>query len=285
MTQVSAPVAVITGASSGIGLAAAQGLAQQGWRIIGVGRNPQRCEAAQASIAAAGAAGVDMLQADISLMAQARRVADEIARLTDRVQVLINNAGGMASDRLVTSEGLGENFAANHLGPFLLTNLLLPLLRHTASDAAPGDVRIINTSSDASEMIPGLPWDDLQSLGNYSPGAAYCNSKLANVMFARALAQRLASDGIAAFAVHPGTVDSNFISHVDDNTRAYIETLEMISPAQAAQALVWLATADAAAKHSGQYFHGREEHAPNPLVEDEAAVNRLWEESAKLAGC
>ena len=112
MTQTTPPVAVITGASSGIGLATAAGLAARGWRIIAVGRNPQRCEAAAAAIADAGAAGVEMIQADISLMSEARRVAAEIAGLTDRIQVLVNNAGGMATEKVVTAEGLEQNFAA-----------------------------------------------------------------------------------------------------------------------------------------------------------------------------
>lgn len=278
-------VAVVTGASSGLGRATAVALAAAGWRIIALGRNWQRsAEAEEAIRAAGGGASVHMIVANLALMADVRRAAGEIEKLTDHVDVLVNNAGGMAREKVVTAEGLEENFAGNHLGPFLLTNLLLPLLRLAAADAPPGSVRIINTSSDASEMIGGLPWDDLQVRDNFTPGAAYCNSKLANVMFARALAQRLAGDGIVAHAVHPGTIESNFISHVGESTRAYMETLAMISPEEAAEALVWLVTAEAAGESSGQYFHGREQVAPNPMVEDDAAVERLWDESEKLVG-
>ncbi len=282
MTQTTAPVAVITGASSGIGLAAAQGLAQQGWRIIGVGRNRERCESARSTIAEAGAAGVDMIQADLSLMAEVRRVADQIAHLTERVQVLINNAGGMPSERVITSEGLGQNFAANHLGPFLLTSLLLPLLRRCAAEAGPGVVRILNTSSDASEMIEDMPWDDLQSIDNFTPGGAYCSAKLANVMFARGLAKRLAADGIVAHAMHPGAVDSNFISYVPDSAREYMQTLDLRPPEEGADTLVWLATADEPGRESGGYYYQRKMRPPNPVVEDEAAVERLWRESEAL---
>src|SRR5690625_6882674 len=102
-----------------------------------------------------------MIVADLALMADAARVADEVARVTDRVDVLINNAGGMATEKVITTEGLEENFAGNHLGPFLLTNRLLPLLRRAAAD---GPVRIINTASDASEMIHGLNLDELEDL-------------------------------------------------------------------------------------------------------------------------
>ncbi len=282
MTQAAAPVAVITGASSGIGLAAAQGLAQRGWRIIAVGRNPGRCESARAVIAAAGAAGVDMIQADISLMAEARRVAAEIVELTDRVQVLINNAGGMATERVVTREGLGQNFAANHLGPFLLTLELLPLLRRCAAETAPGVVRILHTSSDASEMIPDMPWDDLQSLDNFSPGGAYCSGKLANVLFARGLATHLAADGIVAHAMHPGAVDSNFINHAPESSREYMRTLDMRPPEEGADTLVWLATAEEPGRESGGYYYQRKPRKPNPVVEDQAAVERLWRESEAL---
>ncbi|MCK9564393.1 MAG: hypothetical protein M0R02_16905, partial [Bacteroidales bacterium] len=166
--------------------------------------------------------------------------------------------------------------------PFLLTKRLLPLLRRAASEAPAGSVRIINTSSDASEFIPGLPWDDLQVLDRYDPGAAYCNAKLANVLFARGLARRLAGDGIVAHSMHPGTVDSNFISHAGEKTQAYIRTLESISPQQGAETLIWLATADEPGNSSGGYYYLCKPRTPNPIVDDEASVDRLWTESEKL---
>lgn len=276
-------VAVVTGASSGIGKEAAKALAAQGWRVIGVGRDPTRSAAAEAEIrAASSGARADMLQADLSLMADAARAAREIAALTPRVDVLLNNAGGMAKEKVITAEGFEGNFAGNHLGPFLLTDRLLPLLRRAAADAPRGGVRIINTSSDASEMIPGLPWDDLEMHDGYVPGRAYCNGKLANVLFARGLAKRLADDGIVAHAVHPGSIASNFASHADERTQAYMATLTLVTPEKGAEALVWLATADEPGRSSGGYYHQQELHAPNPIAEDEAAVERLWSESEKL---
>lgn len=276
-------VAVVTGASSGIGLSAAKALAAQGWRVIAVGRDAQRSAAAavQLGAAASGPAPV-MLRADLSLMADAARTAAKIAGLTDRVDVLLNNAGGMAKEKVITSEGFEQNFAGNHLGPFLLTTRLLPLLRRAAADAPKGSVRIINISSDASEMIPGLDFDDLQGLAAYNPGAAYCRGKLANVLFARALADRLAADGVVAHALHPGTVDSNFISHAGEQTQAYMRTLTMMSSDEAADALVWLATGEEPGRTSGGYFHQRQPHAANPQADDPAAVERLWAESEKL---
>jgi len=276
-------VAVVTGASSGIGKETAKALAAQGWRVIAVGRDPGRSAAAETEIRAASNGGrVDMIRADLALMAEAARTASDITGLTDRIDVLVNNAGGMAKQKVITAEGYEENFAGNHLGPFLLTNRLLPLLRRAAANAPRGSVRIINTSSDASEMTPGLPWTDLQNLDNYNPGAAYCNSKLANVLFARGLAKRLANDGIVAHAMHPGTVDSNFITHADERTQARIRTFAMQTPIQGADTLIWLATAQEPGKTTGGYFYQRKPRTPNPVVDDDSYVERLWKESEKL---
>jgi NAD(P)-dependent dehydrogenase (short-subunit alcohol dehydrogenase family) len=276
-------VAVVTGASSGIGKETAKALAARGWRVIAVGRDPARIAAAEQEIRAASSTGkVNMIRADLALMADAARAARDISALTDRIDVLVNNAGGMAKRKVITSEGFEENFAGNHLGPFLLTNRLLPLLRRAAADAPQGSVRIINTSSDASEMIPGIPWGDLQMPDRYQAGAAYCYSKLANVLFARGLAKRLADDGIVAHAVHPGTVDSNFITHADEQTQARIRTFEAQTPTQGADTLIWLATAQEPGNSSGGYFFQRKPRVANPVVLDDAYVDRLWDESEKL---
>jgi NAD(P)-dependent dehydrogenase (short-subunit alcohol dehydrogenase family) len=276
-------VAVVTGASSGIGKETAKALAAQGWRVIGIGRDKERCAAAEREIRAASSGGeVTMIQADLALLADAARVARDVAARTDRIDVLINNAGGMAKDKVMTREGYEENFAGNHLGPFLLTTRLLPLLRRAAADAPKGSVRILNTSSDASEMIKGIPWDDLQSGENFRAGATYCYSKLANVLFARGLAQRLTVDGITAHAMHPGTVDSNFATHADERTQAYMRTLKSLTPADGADTLIWLATADEPGKSTGGYFYLRKPRVPNPVVEDAAYVDRLWTVSENL---
>jgi NAD(P)-dependent dehydrogenase (short-subunit alcohol dehydrogenase family) len=276
-------VAVVTGASSGIGKETAKALAARGWRVIAVGRDPDRSAAAAEEIrAAASGARVDMIQADLSLMAEAARAARDIASCTDRIDVLVNNAGGIPARKVVTREGFEENFAGNHLGPFLLTTRLLPLLRRAAAAAPRGSVRIINTSSDASEMIKGIAWDDLETGGKFSPGAAYCHGKLANVLFARALAQRLGNEGIVAHSMHPGTVDSNFIAHADERTQAYIRSLKALTPEQGADTLIWLATAEEPGRSTGGYFYLRQPRVPNPLVDDVGYVDRLWAESERL---
>ncbi|MGH6743784.1 SDR family NAD(P)-dependent oxidoreductase [Novosphingobium sp.] len=283
-------VAVVTGASSGIGLETAKALARQGFRVIGVGRDAGRCAEAAAALAAeigAGGGEAEMLRADLSLLADVDRLADEIAGKVDRVDVLVNNAGGMAREQAITAEGFEANYAANFLGPFALTARLLPLLRQAAAmsgGAGAGSVRIVNTASDGSEMIPAINLEDLQNLDNWSPGAAYCSGKLANVLHARALAPRLAKDGIVAHSVHPGTVGSNFFSHTPESVQAAYGDAPKLSPAQGADTVIWLATAAEPGESSGDYWFERARRKPNPLVEDAAFVEAFWQAAEKLSG-
>ncbi len=276
-------VAVITGASSGIGKQVAMALARQGWQIIGTGRNPERMAVAEADIrAASSGAPVKMIRADLSLLAEAARLAKDIAGITDRVDLLVNNAGGMTSKLVITEEGLEQNFAGNHLGPFLLTCHLLPLLRSAAAVTVPGMVRILFTSSDASEMIPAINLDDLQNLENFNPGLAYCTGKLANVLFARGLAARLAGEGIVTHVVHPGAVESNFYAHAPADTQARLQDLPKFTEEEGADTLIWLATGAEGGASSGGYWYQRKPREPNPVANDTSVVERFWSESEKL---
>ncbi|MEO5586149.1 MAG: SDR family NAD(P)-dependent oxidoreductase [Novosphingobium sp.] len=277
----SRPVAVVTGASAGIGKAAARMLAERGWHVIGIGRDPARCAQAEAELrAAASPAGrIDFLRGDFTEMADVRRVAGEITALTARLDVLINNAGGVRDQLYRTSEGLEATMAANHFAPFVLTRLLLPLLKATAAAGAPGTVRVIATSSSGHEHCPGMHWDDLNMFASFTTGGVYCQAKLANILFTRELDRRFADAGITAQAMHPGRVASNFGNHGDEQMRSYMAAHADTQPDEAAATIVWLATDPEGGRDGGRYFHAQAEVAPAPQALDDAAARRLWLES------
>jgi NAD(P)-dependent dehydrogenase (short-subunit alcohol dehydrogenase family) len=275
-------VAVVTGASAGIGKSTARMLAQAGWHVIGVGRDAGRCAAAEEEIRASAAAGakVEFLRGDFTEMKDVARVAAEIAQRTTRLDVLINNAGGVRDKLYTTSENLEATFAANHLAPFLLTRELLPLLKATA--AAVGSARVIAVSSSGHEMSSGMNWDDLNMFDNFTTGGAYCQAKLANILFTRELARRGAADGIIAQVMHPGRIKSNFASHGDQAMQDYMGAMAMTSPDEPARTLVWLATAAETGRDPGRYFHDMQEVAAAPQALDDAAARRLWDASEEI---
>jgi len=276
-------IAVVTGASSGIGKATAVKLVASGWRVIGVGRDPRRSAAAEAEIAAAaGDGGFTLVRADFTVMAEVKRVADEVGSRTGRVDVLINNAGGVRDRQYITAEGTEATFAANHLAPFLLTRELMPLLKASAASRPPGTARVIAVSSSAHRMIDALDFNDLQSLGGFQPALAYGRAKLANILFTSELARRAAPDGIVAQVMHPGRVDSNFASHGDEGMRKYMAAADNVPPDEPAETLAWLAAEPDGGRLGGRYFYRKAEEAPAAAAQDDAAARRLWTESEAL---
>jgi NAD(P)-dependent dehydrogenase (short-subunit alcohol dehydrogenase family) len=276
-------VALVTGASSGIGKSAAIKLAARGWQVIGVGRDPRRSAAAEAEIAAAAPeGGFTMVRADFTVMAEVKRVADQVGSRTGRLDVLVNNAGGVRDRQYITADGTEATFAANHLAPFLLTRELMSLLKASAASRPPGTTRVIAVSSTAHLMIDALDFHDLQSLGGFQPALAYGRAKLANILFTRELARRAEPEGIVAQVMHPGRVASNFASHGDEGMRKYMATADTVSPDEPAETLTWLATEPEGGHTGGRYFHQKTEETPSAAAQDDAAARRLWAESETL---
>jgi NAD(P)-dependent dehydrogenase (short-subunit alcohol dehydrogenase family) len=277
-------VAVVTGASSGIGRAAAVALAAQGWHVIAHGRDAERTAQAEAIIRAAAApsAKVDIVRADLSSLGEAARMARDIQGLTGQVHALLNNAGGVRDRMIITPDGNEATFAGNHLGHFLLTSRLLPQLRAAAAAGGPGAARVVSVSSTGHEVAPAIDWDDLQLMRSWVSGRAYCLAKLCNILFTRELARRVTPDGIVANAMHPGVVASNFVNHGDAQMQQYMATLDCAPPENAAGTLVWLAGAPETGRVSGHYFYNRAAIAPAPAALDDASARRLWQESEAL---
>lgn len=273
-------VCVITGATSGIGLVAAERLAAMGARLVLVGRDKARGEAALARIKRRSpGAQLRIHYADLSRLAEMNRLAAEIAAVEPRIDVLVNNAGAMFQQRGVTEDGLERTFALNHMAYFVLSNRL----RDRLAAAAPS--RIVSVASDAHRGNT-LDFADLQATRNYRGFTAYGRSKLANILFTRELARRLAGSGVTANCLHPGFVASRF---GDNNPGLFrlglgiAKSVFAVSPEKGAETIVYLAASPEVAGVSGGYFAKCRPAAPTEAARDDTAARRLWEESARLA--
>jgi NAD(P)-dependent dehydrogenase (short-subunit alcohol dehydrogenase family) len=269
---------VATGATSGIGEKAVEALAAKGARIALVARDSARASATlQRLEAIAPGLGHQAYLADLSAMREAKRIGAEIAAKEPRIDVLVNNAGAMFSDRRVTSEGLERTFALNHMSYFILTAQLIDSLK-----AAPA-ARIVSTASGAHRGV-SLDFDDLQGEKSFSGLRAYQRSKLANILFTRELARRLGASGVTANCLHPGIVASRFADEAGGWATPIFSLLKRfaISPARGADTLVYLAASPKAAGISGEYFAKRKIAEISGAARDEAAARRLWEASEAL---
>ena len=269
-------VCVVTGATSWIGQAAATALARLGAQVVLVGRDRGRGEATAADLAAAGASP-RLEIADLASMAQVRALAGRLGAL-DRIDVLVNNAGLMSGQRRVTADGFDEVFAVNHLAPFLLTSLLLGKL--TAASA-----RVITVTSDA-HAAARLDLDDAQLERGWDGWRAYANSKLANILFTRELARRLAGTGVTANCAHPGMVRTRFGREARLPMRAAVTLARpfMRSPQRGASTIVYLATSPEVAGATGGYYVNRQRREPSAAARDDATARRLWQLSEELTG-
>jgi NAD(P)-dependent dehydrogenase (short-subunit alcohol dehydrogenase family) len=271
---------VATGATSGIGAIAAVELARMGARIVFIARDAKRAAATLAELeAVAPGRGHRAHIAELSLVAEARRVGGEIAASEARVDVLINNAGAIFSDRRVTAEGLEMTFALNHMAYFALTRAL----RERLVGSAPA--RVVSTAS-AAHYGAKLDFDDLQCARGYNAWRAYNRSKLANILFTRELAKRLAGTGVTANCLHPGIVASRFGDEAGGWTARLFPIVKRfgVSPAQGADTIVYLASSPDVATISGAYFAKRKIATPSRAARDDAVAAKLWELSEAIAG-
>jgi len=274
------PFVLITGATRGIGRAAAVELASRGAEVAVVGRDAERVsDTADAARAAGGGAPVHEHVADLERMDEVRRLAGAVLERHPRVDVLANNVGAMFTSRRVTPEGFERTFALNHLGPFLLTTLLLDRLRESAP------ARVVTTASGA-HTSGLLDLDDLQAEDSFSAMRTYGTSKLCNILFTRELARRVEGTGVVANCFHPGAVRTGWGKN--DGVLARIALTAagpfLRSPERGARSLVWLALDPAAAELNGAYVVDEKVAQPNAQAQDDALASALWGASERLAG-
>jgi len=262
------PTAVVTGASSGIGAAAAQELERLGWRVVGVGRD-------------AGRLGklTEGVRADLASQAEVRRLADELLERCPRIDVLVNNAGVVSKSRTLTEDGRERTIAINHLAPFLLTARLLPRLRESAP------ARVITTSSDA-HYRGRLRLDDLDGERRWSSWGSYCDSKLANVLFTRGLAAREDPDAVVAHCLHPGVIRTRLFRGTRTPVRAGFAAASLFfsSAETGAETIVHLATDEEAGRMTGLYWSRSLAATPSDRALDDDLRDGLWDLSARLTG-
>ncbi|MGH7110898.1 MAG: SDR family oxidoreductase [Stellaceae bacterium] len=287
------PVAIVTGASAGIGLQTALGLARKGMRVVMTGRNPARTEAARRRVAeASGNPEITTALADFASLKEVRRLADELLEAHPRIAVLVNNAGLTAPRYEKSAEGYELTFAVNHLAPFLLTNLLLDRLKESGPArpapraeraVAPRVVTVASTAHRGAQIDPA----QLAGQQDWSAYKAYGRSKLCNILFTRELAARLGKDsGVVATCLHPGVVATEL-----GNRGGTLIGLGwrlgkpfMLSAEKGAQTSIFLATVPDPTPFHGAYVIRKEIAQPSPAARDDELARRLWEESTRLVG-
>jgi NAD(P)-dependent dehydrogenase (short-subunit alcohol dehydrogenase family) len=275
-------IVVMTGATSGIGAVAAGKLAEAGATIFFIARDQTRAQATLERLAAKSAKGASphrAFRADLSSLAEISRVGAEIAAEAPRIDVLVNNAGAIFASRRVTGDGLEMTFALNHMSYFILTKALAVKLEASAP------ARIVSTASSAHQGAK-LDFDDLQSERNYGSLRAYGRSKLANILFTRELARRLAGTGVTANCLHPGFVATRFGDQAGGvlGSVFWLAKLLAIKPEKGAETIVYLVSSPEVAADSGYYFADRRKVTPSTAAQDDVAARKLWAASENLAG-
>jgi NAD(P)-dependent dehydrogenase (short-subunit alcohol dehydrogenase family) len=273
------PVAIVTGASAGIGLYTALGLARAGLQVVMTGRDRERTEKARRFVVEhSGSDMVETRLADFAALAEVRRLADELLAAHDRLDVLVNNAGAFSPRYSLSADGFERTFAVNHLAPFLLTNLLLDRLRQSAP------ARILSVASEAHRRTE-LDLSDLAHSGRKAGLTAYSRSKLCSILFTRELARRLAGSGVVATCLHPGTVATEIGQRggLPGVVWRLIKPF-LMTPEKGADTSIFLATVADPKPFHGAYVNRRRIDPPDPPAQDDAVARRLWDESALLVG-
>lgn len=273
---------LVTGATSGIGRAAAEALARRGAELLLVARDADRGEHAASEIRRdTGNDAVRVLHADLASQGSVRKLAREVVESGAPLHVLLNNAGVFQLRREETEDGIETTFAVNHLAPFLLTNLLLDRLRESAP------ARVVTVASDAYAWARGgLDWDDLEGRRRFSARKAYGTSKLANILFTRELARRLEGSGVTANCLHPGFVGTNLGRHNGLLGRLLVPLIRPLgrSPEKGAETAVYLAASPEAAEVSGEYFFDRQVRRTRREARSDDDAQRLWALSERMTG-
>jgi NAD(P)-dependent dehydrogenase (short-subunit alcohol dehydrogenase family) len=270
---------VVTGASSGIGLATATALARMGARVLMVCRDARRGETAQTAVAdVATEAAPILLLADLSSLQAVRSLAGDLHRHCSKIDVLVNNAAGMFSERGLTVDGFERTFATNHLAPFLLTNLVIDLVK------AAGAARIVNVG--AESWLKTLDFTNLQAEKRYGFLDAYFRSKLANIIFSVDLARRLEGSGVTVNSMSPGPTRTRFGDNMTGPPALFPLIMKRLfpSPETGARTLIYLASSPEVEGVSGKFFFRQRVKQSKPVTQDAEVAAVLWQISAQLVG-
>ncbi|MGI9666349.1 MAG: SDR family NAD(P)-dependent oxidoreductase [Acidimicrobiia bacterium] len=271
---------LITGGNSGIGAAAAEGLAAAGARVTITARDIAKGKAAAAKIEDSTGSAIEVLELDLADLESVRRSADEFQSNHDSLAVLVNNAGGFFGSRSVTPDGFETTLGTNYLGPFLFTNLLTDLLISSAPS------RIINVASSAhGAASDGIRFDDLMAEDSYKMMPVYGHSKLANILHARQLDTQLGASGVHAFSMHPGVVRTSIGQGGDSWLVALgVQLLRwrLRTPDEGADTIIWLATTPELPNPAGGYFEDRAEGSSSRHARDDDMAKQLWSVTTEL---
>ncbi len=270
-------VVLVTGANSGIGFETTKGLAAMGARVVMVCRDAGKCEWARDSISReVPGAALETMRCDLSSQADVRRFAREFLEGHDRLDVLVNNAGGIPHRRQVTVDGIEWQLAVNHLAPFLLTHLLVGRLLESAPS------QVVNVSS-GTHVRGRVDLEDLGAERGYRPMRQYSSTKLMNLLFTRSLARRLEGTDVRANALSPGMVDTGLSREYGPVMRWTVRRIAKPQD-EGGRTPVWVVSAPELEGVSGAYFRNMERKEPSRAAQDDGTAEALWRESARLVG-